>query len=150
MKKKFKRNYVILFICLPLIASFSFLAGDNDTGAPDWPGITRQMKPWSRWWWMGSIVNEQDLTSEMERYAKAGLGGLEITPIYGVRGYENQFINYLSKDWMKMLVHTLKEADRLGLGIDMATGNGWPFGGTWIGADHACKNIHYKIYTIKQ
>ena len=149
MKKKFKRNYVILFICLPLIASFSFLAGDNDTGAPDWPGITRQMKPWSRWWWMGSIVNEQDLTSEMERYAKAGLGGLEITPIYGVRGYENQFINYLSKDWMKMLVHTLKEADRLGLGIDMATGNGWPFGGTWIGADHACKNIHYKIYTIK-
>ena len=28
-----------------------------------------------------------------------------------------------------MLEHTAREAKRLGLGVDMATGTGWPFGG---------------------
>jgi hypothetical protein len=44
----------------------------------------------------------------MEQYRKAGLGGLEITPIYGVKGYEDRFIDYLSATWMDMLVHTLR------------------------------------------
>src|ERR1043166_8411865 len=33
---------------------------------------------------------------------------------------------------MEMLEHTCREAQRLGLGVDMATGTGWPFGGPWI------------------
>jgi hypothetical protein len=149
MIRNHKRNHMKHILCI-LSFSFSLLLNcDNDSGQLEWPHVTQETKPWSRWWWMGSIVNEQDLTSEMEKYAKAGLGGLEITPIYGVKGYENQFITYLSKDWMKMLMHTLKEADRLDMGIDMATGNGWPFGGPWVGADHACKNLQYKTYELK-
>jgi hypothetical protein len=97
---------------------------------------------------MGSIVNKNDLTDQMEQYRKAGLGGLEITPIYGVKGYEDRFIDYLSPAWMDMLVHTLKEASRLDMGIDMATGNGWPFGGQWVGADNACRNVVHKTYTL--
>ena len=58
----------------------------------------------------------------MEAYKKAGLGGLEITPIYGVYGTEKQFVNYLSPQWMELLRHTLQEAERLDMGIDMATG----------------------------
>jgi len=115
----------------------------------EWPAITNEVKPWTRWWWMGSIVNQEDLTDQMEQYQKAGLGGLEITPIYGVKGYEDLFINYLSSDWMEMLVRTLKEADRLDMGIDMATGNGWPFGGQWVGADDACRNVVHKTFTLE-
>lgn len=85
----------------------------------------------------------------MEAYSKAGIGGLEITPIYGVYGYEDRFINYLSPQWMELLTHTLKEGERLGLGIDMATGTGWPFGGPWIGAEDACKNLYHKTYELK-
>ena len=98
---------------------------------------------------MGSAVNEADLTAAMEEYKKAGLGGLEITPIYGVKGYEDQFIKYLSPDWADMLQYTLDEADRLGLGVDMATGTGWPFGGPWVTPEFACKNLVYKTYTLK-
>jgi len=46
-----------------------------------WPTITKQTKPWARWWWQGSAVNKPDLTTNMEKYSAAGLGGLEITPI---------------------------------------------------------------------
>jgi hypothetical protein len=94
-----------------------------------WPPITKQAKPWTRWWWMGSAVNKADLTRELTRLRDAGLGGVEITPIYGVHGAEEKFIDYLSPQWMDMLAHTVTEANRLGMGVDMATGTGWCFGG---------------------
>ena len=53
-----------------------------------WPAITRQTKPWTRWWWEGSAVDKSNLTALMKLYQQAGLGGLEITPIYGVKGTE--------------------------------------------------------------
>src|SRR5690349_12306725 len=114
-----------------------------------WPAITQQTKPWTRWWWQGSAVNTKDLSYNMQLYKEAGLGGMEITPIYGVKGYEKQFIPYLSPQWIDMLNHALKEGRRLGLGIDMATGTGWPFGGPWISPDDACKNINLKTYTLQ-
>ena len=48
-----------------------------------WPVIEKQMKPWTRWWWMGNAVDEQNLNLVLKKYADAGLGGVEITPIYG-------------------------------------------------------------------
>ncbi len=140
----------VKFSILFFVFLFCLISGCNSAQSDvEWPRTTNQTKPWSRWWWMGSIVNEHDLTTEMEKYAKAGLGGLEITPIYGVKGYEDRFIDYLTPEWMEMLVYTLEEADRLDMGIDMATGNGWPFGGNWVGADDACKNVVYKTYDLK-
>ena len=61
--------------------------------------------------------------------ARAGIGGVEITPIYGARGYESRAIEFLSPRWIEMLEFTAREAQRLGMGVDMATGTGWPFGG---------------------
>jgi hypothetical protein len=97
---------------------------------------------------MGSSVNKKDLRADMESYRDAGLGGLEITPIYGVRGYEDQFIDYLSPRWVDMLSFTLSEAERLGLGIDMATGTGWPFGGPMVTAQDACKYVALKTWSL--
>jgi hypothetical protein len=107
----------------------------------DWPQITQTAKPWTRWWWLGSIGTKQEFTAEMKRYATAGLGGLEITPIYGVRGEEKRFKTYLSPEWVDVFEHVLDEGQRLGLGIDMATGNGWPFGGPWVTPDMACQTL---------
>lgn len=113
-----------------------------------WPAITQTMKPWTRWWWEGSAVNKADLAAAMQQYQQAGLGGLEITPIYGVKGHEAEFIPFLSAQWMSMLEFTLQEARRLNLGIDMANATGWPFGGPWVTPEDACKNINLKTYTL--
>jgi hypothetical protein len=114
-----------------------------------WPVITTENKPWARWWWQGSAVNAADISANMQEYRDAGLGGLEITPIYGVHGYEKQFIKFLSPQWMHLLDHTLKEGKKLGLGIDIANGTGWPFGGPWITEKDASKTIVYKIYKVQ-
>ena len=113
-----------------------------------WPAITRQTKPWTRWWWQGNAVDKKNLTAAMQQYQQAGLGGLEITPIYGVKGTEGQFIDFLSPKWMQMFEYTLVEAKRLNLGIDMATGTGWPFGGPWVEDKDASKYIVQKTYTL--
>lgn len=84
----------------------------------------------------------------MEAYKKAGIGGLELTPIYGVKGDEENYLPYLSSEWVEMLEFTLQEAERLGLGVDMATGTGWPFGGPWVGAETACRYIAHKEYKL--
>ncbi|MBI2512616.1 MAG: glycoside hydrolase [Opitutae bacterium] len=97
-----------------------------------WPEPTRENKPWTRWWWLGSAVDEANLTRELESFAAAGFGGVEITPIYGVRGAESRYVDFLSPRWVQLVEHTGREAKRLGLGVDMATGTGWPFGGPWI------------------
>jgi hypothetical protein len=116
---------------------------------PRWPAVTQQAKPWTRWWWMGSAVNPKDLTSLMTQYQKAGLGGVEIAPIYGVKGEEKQFIDFLTPKWMSMLDHTLKEANRIGLGVDLAQASGWPFGGPWVTQEDACKYVVHKTFTLK-
>ena len=114
----------------------------------EWPPITQTSRPWTRWWWEGSAVNKKDLTWNLEQYENAGLGGVEITPIYGVHGYENQFIKFLSPGWMQMFDHTLKEAKRFGLGVDLANATGWPFGGPWVADGDASKTIYHKTYTL--
>jgi hypothetical protein len=113
-----------------------------------WPLITQTNKPWTRWWWQGSAVNNKDLTWNLEQYQQAGLGGVEITPIYGIYGYEKQFIQFLSPQWMQVFDHTLKESKRLGLGVDLANGTGWPFGGPWVTDADASKTIYYKNYSL--
>ena len=97
-----------------------------------WPAITRQAKPWAYWWWMGSAVDKSDLKRELKRYHDAGLGGVHIIPIYGAKGYEKEYIDYLSPAWMDMLRYTVTEADRLDMGVDMTTGTGWCFGGPQV------------------
>ena len=113
-----------------------------------WPSTTATTKPWTRWWWEGSAVNKKDLTWNLEQYRKAGLGGVEITPIYQVYGHENESIQFLSPQWMDVFGHTLSEAKRLGLGVDLANATGWPFGGPWVSDADASKTVYYKTYKL--
>src|SRR6476620_7981453 len=122
----FKIKLIISTFVLFCLAAFSL------TAQVKWPAIIQTSKPWTRWWWQGSAVNKADLTAAMKSYSDAGLGGLEITPIYGVKGTEKDFIPFLSDKWVTMLEHVLTEGKRLGMGVDMATGTGWPFGGPWV------------------
>lgn len=141
--------YYLSFLCLVVFFSCKIAPIQQETKVV-WPEVRQTAKPWTRWWWHGSSVTKKGITAELEAYQKAGIGGLELTPIYGQKGDENNFINYLSPEWMNMLEYTLKEANRLDLGVDMATGTGWPFGGPWVDADMASKYMAHKKYVLKE
>ncbi|WP_229598124.1 glycosyl hydrolase [Runella aurantiaca] len=135
MKKIFS-----LCILITLAAGPSITAQTNTTPRSF---QTNTAKPWTYWWWMGSTVTSSDITWQLENFAKAGLGGVHIIPIYGVKGLEKEAISYLSPQWMQMLTHTVREGKRLGLGVDMTTGTGWPFGGPNVTPDMAAKKWQY-------
>ncbi|MBR5103302.1 MAG: glycosyl hydrolase family 2 [Bacteroidales bacterium] len=105
------------------------------------PDEKTENRPFVRWWWLGSAVDEEGLTWNLEEFAKAGIGGVEITPIYGVQNNESNDVEYLSSRWMELYSYTVKEADRLGLQVDLNNGTGWPFGGPQITPDHSAKKF---------
>jgi hypothetical protein len=111
-----------------------------------WPAITRQCRPWTRWWWLGSAVDEAELTRHLEIFRAAGIGGVEVSPIYGVRGEEARSVPYLTPRWMQMLAHTVREGQRLDIGVDTIMGTGWPCGGTWVSAPEAAARALFETY----
>ncbi len=113
-----------------------------------WPKVESQMKPWTRWWWMGNAVDNKNLDFVLQKYASAGLGGVEITPIYGAVGFEKQYLQFLSPAWMSALHHTVKKANALGMGVDMNTGTGWPFGGPQIKPEFAATKLIIQDYKL--
>ncbi|MCX6902658.1 MAG: glycosyl hydrolase, partial [Verrucomicrobia bacterium] len=116
---------------LPILLWTSAAISGNPAPSPSlaWPEITRQSRPGAYWWWMGSSVDAKNLTHELQRYREAGMGGVHIIPIYGAKGFETNYVDYLSPPWMDMLRHTVVEAQRLYLNVDMTMGSGWCLGG---------------------
>ena len=133
-----KKLFLPLFIFLCLHAN-----------SQSWPASDSITKPWTRWWWLGSAVNEKGLEYNLEALRAAGIGGVEITPIYGIKGQEQAFVPFLTDRWLDLLNHTLQVASQKGMGVDLANATGWPFGGPWVGPDVASKTIYRKKFKVQ-
>ena len=132
---------VVISLCglLPGTDGGSALAGDMD-----WPKPTVENRPGCYWWWMGSAVDKDNITWNLETMRKAGMGGGTIVPIYGVKGCEERYIRHLSPKFVEMVTHAVKEAGRLGMWVDMTAGTGWPFGGPMISNDDCDAVVSYR------
>ena len=135
---------LIAFLFLLLAVTFSVSASDTS-----WPEITTESKPWTRWWWLGSAVDKDNLTYNITELGKAGIGGTEITPIYGVQNGDDKYIDYLSPEWMNMLAHTETVSKNMGMKVDMNTGTGWPFGGPEVTVEDAATKAIFQEYSAK-
>jgi alpha-L-rhamnosidase len=131
-----------------LLAVSALSVSTNGYAQPKWPAVTSETRPWTRWWWLGSAVDPQGITQNLEAYRSVGLGGVEITPIYGIQGQEKRHIEFLTPEWMKVLGHTLGEAKRLDMGVDLANATGWPFGGPWVKDEDASRSVYLKRYRM--
>jgi hypothetical protein len=114
-----------------------------------WPEITRECKPWAYNWWPGSAVDPQSISNEFRRYAEGGLGGVHIVPIYGVKGVEGRYVDYLSPRWMALFACAVATAESLGLGVDMTTGSGWCFGGPQVTSERGGWRLDVKVYETR-
>ncbi|WP_114790625.1 glycosyl hydrolase [Niabella yanshanensis] len=133
----------LLFSCLMILGISQLMA------QAQWPAITQQAKPWTRWWWMGSAVDEKNISNLLKQYGQSGLGGVEIVPIYGAKGYENRYIKYLSPQWMQMLDHTVSQANALNMGVYISVGTGWPIGGSHVTQEDAASKALVQQYDLK-
>ena len=124
-----------LLLCASLLASAASFA-------QSWPDVTAEMRPGTRWWWLGSAVDSLNLRNALDEYSRVGIGSVEITPIYGVQGNDANEISYLTPEWMKMLRVVEEGGKADGILVDMNQGTGWPFGGPEVSvSDAACKVV---------
>jgi hypothetical protein len=90
-------------------------------------------RPIMRWWWFGPAVSKPELQKELEAMASAGIGGVEIQPVYPLmlddasKGIKN--LPYLSPEFLDHVAFANRTARALGLRVDITLGSGWPYGG---------------------
>ena len=125
----------LIFFCLVCCCATATLA-------QSWPTPRPEAKAGTRWWWLGSAVDKENLQWNLQQYADHGIGAVEITPLYGVQGNDKNNIPFLSPQWMQALKTVEDIAKPLGIEVDMNCGTGWPFGGPHIPLEQAaCKAI---------
>ena len=124
-----------------IICIFSWAMLALSASAQSWPTPTTEAKPGTRWWWLGSAVDKENLKWNLTEYGKHGIGAVEITPIYGVQGNGANNIPYLSDQWLDMLRYTQQQANKNGIELDMSTGTGWPFGGPWVPLEESASKM---------
>lgn len=113
-----------------------------------WPPVTAQTRPWAWWWWHGSAVDETNIAHELQRFHDAGLGGVQITSIYGTKGAEARDIPYLTPRWLAMMGSTVDQARQLGMGVDMSLGSGWCFGGPTVKDRDANASVVVRTFQV--
>src|ERR1700761_8605622 len=98
MKNKSQKLCVGLISLTLFGASNIFATTDNPLA---WPELTSHVRPWAWWCGHGSAVDTTNIDHELQRFHDAGLGGVQITSIYGTKGAEARDIPYLTPDWLK-------------------------------------------------
>ena len=140
------KTYFFIFFCF-ILSCQSFAQKKSES---PWPNSSNINQPWARWWWMGSAVDKPNLKKSILDFHNAGIGGVEITPIYGVKGEENNFIDYLSPKWLEMLDYTIQISDSLHMQVDMVLGTGWPYGGSHVTLQNAATKLIIEKYQLKK
>jgi hypothetical protein len=130
------RHLVLLSTAAALVAAMMFARGQ----APKLTQIRAEFanppdnaRIMMRWWWFGPAVTESELARELHVMKQAGIGGVEIQPVYPLASDDPQteFKNlaYLSDAFLSRIRFASEEANRLGLRVDITLGSGWPYGG---------------------
>ena len=90
-------------------------------------------RPIMRWWWFGPSVTKPELKRELEAMRSAGIGGVEIQPVYplSLDDPAHDIVNfpYLSSRFLGDVTYANRTARALGLRVDITLGSGWPYGG---------------------
>ncbi len=135
-----KRIIAILLGCVALARLAA--AGELEKEFTDPPDSARM---WTWWFWLGDKVDEASITADLEALKERGMGGVTVYSLSGP-GVADKGPDYMSPAWRRLWKHTLKEADRLGLGVSTMLCSGWNAGGPWIKPENACKqHVHSEL-----
>ncbi|MEN8191282.1 MAG: glycosyl hydrolase [Bacteroidota bacterium] len=145
-----KRKTTKILLYITAVLSFVQCTQHTNTDDLSWPYTKPENKPGTYWWWMGSAVDKENLTFNLKTLSDAGIGNVHIIPIYGVKGEEEKYIDFLSPKWMNMLDYTVNKAEKLKMNVDMSTTTGWPFGGSHVTSQYAASKIVYEIITVPE
>ncbi len=99
-------------------------------------------RPWVYWFWLDGNITKEGITADLEAMRQAGLGGALWMWGGGVGEGVKGPVKFLGPAWWDLMRHTVQEADRLGLKINLTAGSGWSHtGGPWIKPEHSMRRL---------
>lgn len=105
----------------------------------------KDTRGYTRWWWFGGAVTEEEISRELDLMREAGIGGVELQILYPLyaddagENIKNQF--YLSPEYFAAIRYACSEAKKRGMSFDMTLGSSWPFGGPFVPPKYSAPNV---------
>ena len=97
------------------------------------------------WWWLNSMATKESITRDLEQMKEKGYGGASIVDAgsssYDVAKKTIPGPVFMSKEWMNLYAHAVKEAQRLGIELSVNVQSGWNPGSPGITPELALKKI---------
>lgn len=103
------------------------------------------------WWWLNGNTDEATITRDLEAMAAKGYGGALLVDANGSDQNGNEGVSagpeFGSPAWVKLYVHALSEAKRLGLEISFNITSGWNLGGPAVRPEDGSKVLTWTRQT---
>ncbi|HEX4119745.1 MAG TPA: glycosyl hydrolase [Verrucomicrobiae bacterium] len=95
------------------------------------------------WWWLNGNVTKESISHDLEGMKEKGFGGAVIIDADGSSQEGNAEVphgpTFFTPAWRELYKYALREANRLGLEIDLNIQSGWNLGGPIVTPDDAAK-----------
>ncbi|MFC2124079.1 glycosyl hydrolase [Bacteroidota bacterium] len=131
---KYLPNFLILILL------FSCQQTKQDKLVEEFQNPPNYTKPWVYWYWIDENISREGITKDLEAMSRVGIGEALIGHISP--GGKKGNVDMLGEEWWMMVVHAVKEGQRLGVDIGFFNGPGWAqSGGPWIGADQSMRYV---------
>jgi hypothetical protein len=126
-------------------------AAPADTLSRDFLSPPDEVKPSGYWWWLNGNVDKEAITRDMEEFRAKGMGAVLLVSSgqWGGR-MPARGPAFLSDAWLELYRHALREADRVGIKVDVNIAPGWNMGGPWVTPDKACRWFLQSETTLEQ
>lgn len=106
-----------------------------------------EARPWVYWFWSCGNISREGITADLEAMARVGIGGVLIMEVD--QGVPAGPVTYLSPQWRELFKHTVAEASRLGIEINMNNDGGWcGSGGPWIKPAQSMQVVTWSELTL--
>ncbi len=120
-----------------------------DFNAAQFRDAPREFGPFTRWWWPGNDVSNEELVREIKMFADNGFAGVEIQPLtMGINpaAADSVLDKVYSWDSPSFYAHVsavMEQAKESGVIVDMNGGSGWPLGGPHVKPAESMRTLTY-------
>ncbi len=107
-----------------------------------------ETRPWVYWFWLNGNITREGITADLEAMKRVGIGGVLIMEVD--QGAPRGPMDFASADWRRLFAHAVREAQRMGLQINMNNDAGWNgSGGPWISPDLSMQRVTWSEITVE-
>ena len=130
-----------------LIAAFLMQCAPTADKSPEL-GDDQLSKPFARYWWFASEIQEDDVRYNLDWLKSHGFGGVELAFVYPLNSYpvllDSSYTprqEWQSDELKSIVEYTVQYADSIGMACDLTFGTLWPFGDSKVSFEQATQRF---------